>query len=122
MDKIKDVLWSFLGYDGEIEWDLDKTVISGTNDTIFVTIRTPSSTPNEKWWVSVYPKVCIDAGLDVDAVGTEEDTDVEVCNWFQDYELFIHEKLLENLTAGFKEIHSILEDIHEMGRDLDLCD
>lgn len=50
--------------------------------------------------------MCIDAGLDVDSVGTEEDTDIEVCNWFNDYELFIHEKLLENLSASFKEVYS----------------
>ena len=108
MDKIKDVLWSFLGYDGEIEWDLDETVISGTNDTTFVTIRTPRSTPNGKWWVSVYPRVCIDAGLDVECVGTEEDTDIEVYNWFNDYKLLIREKLFENLTASFKEVYPAL--------------
>lgn len=117
MDKIRDALWSFIGYDGEIEWDHDYTVISATSDTMFITIRTPRSTPNNKWWVSIYPRACVDAGLDVDSVGTEEDTVIEVCNWFNDYESFIHEKLLENLTASFKELYFTLEYIREIVKE-----
>lgn len=122
MNKIKEALRSFLGYDASLEWDIDGTTISGMNDTIFVTIKTPKGTPNNKWDVDVYPRVCIDAGFMVDSVGTYEDTDIEVCNWFADYERFIYDKLLENLSACFKEVRSALEDIEERGKDLDLCD
>lgn len=122
MNKVKDALWRFLGADAELEWDYDGTVISGTSDTIFVTIETPRCTPNGKWSVSVYPKVCIDAGFGDDFVGTEEDTDIEVCNWFANYDLFIRERLIEILSGYFKELNSTLEDIYERAKDLDLCD
>lgn len=109
MNEIKDALWAFLGYGGEIEWDYDGAVISGMNDTAFVTIRCPKATRDGKWWVSVYPRVCIDAGFDVDAVGTIKDTDIGVRNWFKERERFIYETLLEILTKEFKELLSTQE-------------
>lgn len=122
MNDIKDALWAFLGCDAVLEWDYEGTTISGTSDTMFVTVRSPkSNTPDGKWHVCVYPRATVDAGYS-DFVGTIEDTDVEVCNWFDDYELFIHDKVLEILATEFKKLITKLDDVYEDGRDRDLCD